>query len=143
MIKAVVDTNVLVSGIISPKSSPAKIINCWREREFVLVTSPKILQETKRVLNYPKIAKKYYLNKEKINELMQGFSLFSEVCKPTKKISVIQQDPEDDKFLEAAITAGADFIVSGDIHLLNLQKYQGIEILTAKEFIKALENSRF
>lgn len=139
MIKAVVDTNVLVSGIISPKSSPAKIINYWRERKFVLVTSPKILQETKRVLNYPKIAKKYHLNKEKINELIREFSLFSEVCKPTKKISVIQQDPEDNKFLEAGISASADFIVSGDSHLLNLREYQGIKILTAKEFIAKLE----
>lgn len=143
MIKAVVDTNVLVSSIISSKSSPAKIINYWQERKFVLVTSEKILQETRRVLNYPKISKKYHFNKEKVNELIHGFSLFSEVCKPAKKISVIQQDPEDNKFLEAALTAKVDFIVSGDSHLLNLKKYQGIKILTAKEFAKTLEDSGF
>lgn len=62
MIKAVLDTNILVSGLISPKGSPAKILNLWQERKFILVTSQKILKEIKKVLNYPKIIKKYHLS---------------------------------------------------------------------------------
>lgn len=138
MIKAVVDTNVLVSGIISPKASPAKIIDLWYKRKFVLVTSKEILKELQKVLSYPKIAKKYHLDKEKIDEYMKGFFIFSELCSPTKKISVIKDDPGDNKFIEAAITARANFIVSGDRHLLALGEYRGTKILTAKRFLKEL-----
>ena len=91
MIKAIVDTNVLISGIISTKSSPAKIIDLWHERKFILVTSKKILQEVERVLNYPKITKKYHLNKEKITDFLKGLSTFSEVCSPRKKILIIKK----------------------------------------------------
>lgn len=138
MIKAVIDTNVLVSGIISPRAAPAKIIDLWQRRKFVLVTSKEILKELQRVLSYPKIAKKYYLNKEKIDEYLKGFSVFSELCSPTKKISLIEDDPGDDKFIEAAIAARADFIVSGDRHLLALGEYKGIKILTASQFLREL-----
>lgn len=132
------DTNVLVSGIISPKSSPAKIINLWEKREFVLATSRPILQEFRRVLSYPKIARKYHLGKEKINGLVIGFSVFSEIYSPKERTTVIKEDPADNKFLEAAVSAKADFIVSGDKHLLALGGYKGIEILTPREFLRRL-----
>jgi len=141
MIKVVVDTNVLVSGLISPKGSPAKIIDSWQKRKFVLVTSKATLKELKKVLNYSKIAKNYHLDQEKVDEYIKGFWAFSEVCSPTKKISVVKNDPEDNKFIEAAVTAKTDFIVSGDRHLLELSEYQGIKILTVKEFCLKLENT--
>lgn len=142
MIKTVVDVNILVSGRISSRSSPAKIIDLWQKRKFVLVTSKEILKELQRVLNYPKITKKYHLSKEKIDEYIRGFFAFSEVCSPTERISVIEDDSKDNKFIEAAISTRADFIVSGDKHLLNLGKYQRVGILTAKEFLRELEKSK-
>lgn len=138
MIKAVVDTNVLVSGLISSKASPAKIIDLWQKRKFILVTSREILKEPRQVLSYPKIAKIYHLGKERIDEYIKGFSIFSEVCSPTKKILIIEQDPDDNKFIEAAVSAKVDFIVSGDHHLLSLGEYQRIKILTARQFLLEL-----
>src|SRR4030042_4619859 len=139
MIKAVVDTNVLVSGIISPKSSPAKIINLWQNQAFILVVSKPILQELRQVLSYPKIARTYHLDKEKIDELLMGFSVFPEVCSPKERILVIKEDPDDNKFLEAAFSAKVDFLVSGDKHLLALGDYKGIEILTPRGFLRRLK----
>ena len=109
------------------------------ERKFILVTSKKILQEVERVLNYPKITKKYHLNKEKITDFLKGLSTFSEVCSPRKKILIIKKDLEDNKFIEAAVVTRADFIISGDRHLLELGEYQGTEIITAKEFLLRIQ----
>ena len=139
MIKAVLDTNILVSGLISSGGPPAKIIDFWEGEKFSLITSEKIIGEVVRVLNYPKIRTKYNLDKEKIEDFVNGLTIFSEVCKPQEKISVINDDPEDNKFLEAAVQANADFIVSGDKHLLKLGEYEKIRIVKANTFLGLLK----
>jgi len=53
---------------------------------------------------------------------------------------VIKDDPEDNKFIEAAVDQAADLIVSGDQHLLKLREYQGIKIITPAEFLKQMRN---
>ncbi|PIQ70455.1 putative toxin-antitoxin system toxin component, PIN family [Candidatus Shapirobacteria bacterium CG03_land_8_20_14_0_80_40_19] len=138
MIKAVVDTNILVSGLISPKASPAKIISLWRERKFVLVVSEKILEEVKRVLFYPKIFKKYSLDKNLIDKYIKIFRAFAEVVEPKEKIRLIKTDESDNRFIEAAISANAGYLVSGDKHLLEIKKFQSIRIIKAEEFAKLI-----
>ena len=135
MIKAVLDTNILVSGLISSEGSPAKIIDFWEGEKFSLITSEEIIGEVVRVLSYPKIRTKYNLDKERIEDFINGLTIFSEVCKPQEKISVINDDPEDNKFLEAAVQVSADFIVSGDKHLLKLGEYEKIQIVKANTFL--------
>lgn len=142
MIRVVVDTNVLVSGLISPEGFPAKIIDFWQERKYILVTSKAILQEMERVLNYPRISRKYQIGKEIIADYLRGFSVFAEVCRPTKRVFIIRNDPHDNKFIEAAVNGKADLIVSGDHHLLDLKEYQGIKIFTAKEFLEELKKEQ-
>jgi predicted nucleic acid-binding protein len=58
------------------------------------------------------------------------------MVKVTSKIEAVAEDPDDDKFLEAAVSSGAKVIVSGDHHLLELQAYQGIKIIKANEFLQ-------
>ena len=135
MIKVVLDTNILVSGLISPKGAPAKLIELWQKRKYILVVSKETINELKKVLTYPRIAKNYHLNQAIINEYIKGLLIFAEVCRPTKKISLIKDDPDDNKFIEAAIAGKADFIISGDQHLLSLGKYQGIKIITPANFL--------
>jgi len=141
MIKAVLDTNVLVSAIISPKGSPAKIISFWRQRKFILIVSQEILVELASVLGYKKILEKYHLDKKKIEKYLRLFKAFASIYKTREKVDILKEDPCDNKFLEVALASRADFIVSGDKHLLDLGKYQGVEILTAREFLKELEKS--
>lgn len=138
MIKAVVDTNVLVSGLISPKASPAKIISLWRDRKFILIVSEEILKEVEKVLFYPKIFKKYHLDKNSIGKYLKIFRAFAEVVKPGEKIRIIKADESDNKFIEAAVSAGAGYIVSGDKHLLELNKFQEIRIIKTDEFLKLI-----
>ena len=61
MLRSVIDTNVIVSGIIIPKGNPYKILKMWGKGEFVFVTSREIIDEVIRVLHYPKIQKRYKL----------------------------------------------------------------------------------
>jgi len=135
MIKAVLDTNILVSGLISPRGSPAKIIDLWQEGNYILVTSKAILNEVRRVLNCPKIFHNYHLSRKRIKEYLEGLSIFAEAVRPRKRVLVIKQDPQDNKFIEAALAGRADFLVSGDKHLLKLKEYQGMRIVTANTFL--------
>lgn len=140
MIKAVIDTNILVSGIISPKASPAKIISSWQQREFILITSEEIIDELKEVFGYSRISKKYNLNQKIIDRYLRMFRAFAEVCRPKEKIKAIKVDPEDNKFLEAALVNDAEFIVSGDRHLLALKDFKGIKIIKAEEFVRIIKH---
>lgn len=61
---------------------------------------------------------------------------------PTRKIEVIKEDPSDNKFLECAIEAHADYIISGDKHLKKLVEFEGIKIIDARKFLNILAGSR-
>lgn len=139
MIKAVLDTNILVSGLISPHGSPAKIINLFGQKKFALVASEKILAELKTVLHYPKIFKKYHLDKNQIEKYLKILRAFAEIVSPTLRIRKVLADPADDKFLETCLFADTRFLVSGDKHLLAIKNYQGIKIIKACDFLKILK----
>lgn len=139
MIRAVIDTNVLVSGSIKGGSPPAKILQAWRKGKFILVTSESILNEVSRVLNYRKIKTKYHLRKKDIEGLLFALYLGSDVTPDRLKVNIITQDPEDNKFISCALEGQADYIVTGDEHLLRIKEYKGINVVTAHEFLKAIK----
>lgn len=134
--KVVLDTNVFISGLILPKSIPSKILDLWRENKFILVASPKILQELNKALHYPKILKFYKIKEKTIKDLIESIAKTSIVVFDEKIVEVIKEDPDDNKFLSCAISAKADFIVSGDKHLLKIKEFQGIPILKPRDFLK-------
>jgi putative PIN family toxin of toxin-antitoxin system len=135
MFKAVLDTNVLVSLFIFPERAIARIADFWRERKFTLILSEEILQELEKVLHYPKISKRYVKNKETVKDYLNGLRVFAEICRPRRKILAVKDDPSDNKFLETAVSVGADFIISGDKHLLKLKEFEGIKIMTVADFV--------
>ena len=139
MIRACLDTNVLISGLISSKGAPHEILSALSSRDFMLITSLEILGEIEEALNYPKIKKSYKLSPNEIKRLIKLVRKYSYKCQSTSTLKVIESDPDDDKFLHAAIQGKADFIVSGDKHLLNLRAFQGIPIITPRQFIETLK----
>ena len=139
MIRAVIDTNILVSGSIKKGSPPAKVLYAWRRGRFILVTSQSILNEVSRVLNYRKIKTKYHLKKKDIEELLFALYLASDLTPDRLKVKVITQDPEDNKFIACALEGRADYIVSGDEHLLKIKEYKGTKIITAYQFLKVIK----
>ncbi|MCL5985357.1 MAG: putative toxin-antitoxin system toxin component, PIN family [Actinobacteria bacterium] len=140
MLKVVLDTNIFVSSLLVKTGLPAQILDAWRERQFILVTSPYIIAEIRATLSYPRIRRKYEITEEEIDKLItllkqDGLLILSD----TKAIDSIAKDPADEKVLTCAAEAKVDFIVSGDRHLLNLSIYQGIPILTVRQFIEHLQ----
>ncbi|MBI5635692.1 putative toxin-antitoxin system toxin component, PIN family, partial [Candidatus Micrarchaeota archaeon] len=100
-----------------------------RSRQAVLFMSPSAFAEFSRVLTYPRL-KQPALSQLKLTQALTGLSVF---VNPREAVKIVKEDPDDDKILELALAANADFIVSGDNHLLKLKKFNSIPILTTKE----------
>lgn len=138
MIKVVLDTNIFVSGILNSKGAPGQALKAWQENKFVLTTSKPIIKEIKQVLNSAKIQEfliKHKVVKEDLNDFFSTLSFNALVVKPSFKLDIIKEDPADNKFLECALMVKAEYIVSGDKHLLKLKMYENIKIISAYELI--------
>lgn len=127
----VLDTNIFISGIFW-KGDPYKILLLWKDCKLQIVTSIEILQELSKTLSDFKIQLKGELKKEWIELIMKNSILVS----PIKKLKVVKNDPTDDKFIEAAITGNAEYIITNDKHLLKIIIYQDIRIVKPKEFLQ-------
>ena len=134
MHRVVLDTNVLVSGAIQKKGFPYKVVKAWEDDVLALVTSGPLIDEVNRVLHYNKIRVRYSLKEEEIKQILLNLMRYSIFINAPPKLNVIKEDPSDNSILAAAIGGKADYIISGDTHLLNLGAYKGISILTPKEF---------
>ena len=142
MLKIVLDTNVFVSALINPRGKPAQILNYVFENKVRLFTSPSIIEELERVLSYPKLVKRHGLEKQELKKFVSDLLSILSLVEGKKAIEVIAEDPADNNYLSCALDAKADFIVSGDIHLLNLREYEGIQIITPAQFLEMLEKEK-
>lgn len=140
--RIVLDTNVFVSALIRPESVPAQIVQAWRKEEITLLTSPAIISEIERVLQYPHIKNLSSLTDERIIALLQLLTRKSLHTPERLKLSVILEDPDDNVILSCAVEGRADYIVSGDKHLLQINEYDGIHILTPRQFLDVLKNNK-
>jgi len=130
MLRATNDTNVWVSGINWEHGKPRQLLEAAQARMFVHITSLEILFEITRVL------RDYFgYSDEEAYEWYKEIGGLSEVVAPTLRLNVVKADPSDNKFLECALEGRANFIVSGDHHLLDLGSYQGIEIVKVSVFL--------
>ncbi len=82
-----------------------------------------------------KLKSKFNLTEEETSQIIFDFSTFTTLIETQNRIKLIDDDPDDDKFIECAVSSMSNFIVSGDKHLLNLKEYNGIRILKASEFL--------
>jgi putative PIN family toxin of toxin-antitoxin system len=140
MIRAVIDTNILVSGLIKPDSPPGRILRTLRDAEFVVVCSSVLIEELAAVLLYPRIRDKYGIDRPAREGIADLIALRGELVTPAERIRVCR-DPDDDHVLEAAIAGNAEFIVTGDADLLELEVFRKIKIVRAGEFLTALDPS--
>jgi len=142
MIRAVLDANVFVSALLSPRGFSSKILAAWHAERFHLVISPAILEEISRAYHYPKIALRHRWPEERIALFIEDLAHLAILTPSERTPNVIAEDPSDNRYLECAVEGGAEYIVSGDQHLLQLATYQGIKILTPREFLAVLAHLR-
>ncbi len=128
--KVVIDTNVFISGF-GWDGKPEEILALLKERHIINYISTEIFDELRRVVSYPKLKFKESLQ----IKILEFAFFYSEFVEPKENISFITDDPEDNKFLECAIGADTKFIISGDPHLLNLQRFRNIEVVDVNEFL--------
>ncbi|MEA3339222.1 MAG: putative toxin-antitoxin system toxin component, PIN family [Chloroflexota bacterium] len=139
MIRAVVDTNALVSGLISPLGPPARIISYWRQGDFLLITSPTMLAELRRVLEYPRIADRLGWSRKQRDQFTKSFETLALITSGALNIPGVTRDSKNDPVVACAVEGEARFIVSGDRDLLVLGAYQGVRVITPREFLTLLE----
>ncbi len=137
--RAVLDTNVLISATLIRDGTEDRILRAWQRDAFELVLSPQILDEMGRALFYEKLRKARWMTEEEVAALVR--SLAREAILVPGRVRVkASRDPDDDKFLEAAIEGQAQYVVTGDKDLLGLKTYRGIRIVRPAGFLPILRN---
>ena len=139
MIRVVVDANVFVSAILKTNSNPDKVIDLVKQGRITLALSHDILAEIGKVLLYPKIRKELKLTTKEIGEALAQIAQAAIITSGRVRLKAIESDPDDNRYLECAVEAQADFIISGDRHLKDLKNFQGIKIVNSATFIAFIE----
>ncbi len=140
MIRAVLDTNILVSAAITPKGHSDQIVAQAEAGAFSSLTSEFILTELTNVLGRKHIQSKYksQVTASKRKRFISAIRAFAEVV-PVVTVVSVRDDPKDNPILACAKDGQADYIVSGDPRLCRLGTFQGIKIVTPNEFLNILE----
>jgi len=140
MIRAVLDTNVLVSALLKPLGTPGAILRSLRNGGFTIVFSPELLEEITAVLVNPRIRTKYGIDRQSLEAISGLFALRGEMATIVERVRICR-DPDDDFILETAVAGRADYIVSGDADLLIQRKFRKVRIVNPRKFLAVLETS--
>ncbi len=133
MVRVVIDTGVLISGVYNPTGTPAGVLELARKGVIQNVTSAFILSELEHILK-----NKFRWDKNRIEKIGAWVGSFSEIVTPKENFSVISHAP-DNQILSCALAGKASFIISGDHHLTGLAEFRGIRIVNPAVFLQALD----
>ncbi len=130
--RVVLDTNVLISALLF-RGGLSKIVGLWQKGKITPLISKETFYELLTVLEYPKFA----LTQEEIDLIIKHEILpYFEIVEVVKDVKGVCRDPEDDKFISCALSASADYIVSGDKDLFDLRQHKSTKIIKAFDFLK-------
>jgi putative PIN family toxin of toxin-antitoxin system len=141
MVRVVLDTNQIISAILSPEGLADNILKfsgLKGGQKYQLVLSEPILEEAGRVLKYERLRPLHGWSDEKICDFLNLLKEVAIITAGEVIVEVMKSDPEDNKFFAAALEGRASYIVSRDTHLHEVKEYQGIKALTPEVFITAL-----
>lgn len=135
--RLVLDTNVLVSGLLSAKGPPGQLVAAWLDRRFELVTSQEQIAELKRVLGYRKL--RPFIDPAQARDFVENIEVLAVLATDLPSLTA-SPDPDDNVILATAVAGGATAVVSGDKSgMLALGVVEGIPILTARGAVDRLE----
>ena len=135
--RAVLDTNVLISAVIAT-GTPHEIVVAGYSGAYEIIASPATVTEFRTTLQ--KYPDRFGLSDSAIDAEVETLCSFATIVEPTVSLSLVDADPDDDTFLAVAVTAEADYVISGDSHLLDLGSVRGIEICSPREFFEHLRD---
>jgi putative PIN family toxin of toxin-antitoxin system len=137
--RAVVDTNVIVSASLIRNGNENRVLRAWQRGAFDLVLSPQILEEVGRALFYERIRERRWMTDADVVEFLEALAAAS-VLVPGRRRVRASRDPDDDKFLGAALEAGARFVISGDRDLLALRRFRNVRLVSPATFLRVLRD---
>ncbi|MBI3958796.1 MAG: putative toxin-antitoxin system toxin component, PIN family [Chloroflexi bacterium] len=140
--RIVLDTNVLISSLFKRESTSAQILSLWRAGEFELLISPEVLSELKRVIEYPRVQRRLIYTEQEIAHFLDLLTMAGTLLSPQDTLTVVKDDPHDDKFVTLAVAGQAEYLVSGDNHLLNVASIFGVTVVTPRAFLSLWEAQR-
>lgn len=132
MIRVVADTNVLISALMFD-GLPGTFLDLAFAKAFQLITSPALLDELDE-----KLRLKFSVSASDAEQTRAKLEKVAQSAEPTISLSIIKDDPDDDRVLECAVSGDAEYIVSGDRHLLKLGSYEAIEIMNVRQFMDVI-----
>ena len=136
MIRATLDTNVLGPGLIGDTSAAARLLQFWSDGAFILVVSIHILEELERSFTDPYFAAR--VPSDRAAELVQLVATNATVIEVSVEVQGVATHPEDDLVLATALSAGATRLVTGDRRLRAVDTYQGVRLVSPREFVDEL-----
>jgi uncharacterized protein len=141
MHRVVLDSSVLVSGFLTEGGTTATLLSRYRQGAFALCSSPWIVEETERALLRPRNINRYRYRPEDVRRFLEGLARSAQFFSGASHVAAITRDPSDDQVIACAVAARADYLVTGDDDMLVLAEYQGIRIVTPRQFLDVLEAS--
>ena len=141
MHRAVLDSSVLVSAFLTPRGTSAELLRAAERGLFVLCVSDEIIAETTRSLRQKtRRIRRYYPNYSdvEIDRYAEMIALTAEMVAGLPALRVVPLDPKDDVIVATAVKAQADYLVTGDRHLLALGSHGSIEMITPRQFLDLL-----
>lgn len=133
MVRVVIDTNVLISALVG-HGKPKRLVSRVLE-EHVLVTSMEMLAELSDVISRGKFSQ---VKRSQATSFISKLAVEADIVRPKRYVRIIKEDPDDDVVLVTAHEGKAEYIISGDKHLLDLRAYKGTKIMTASEMLEVL-----
>ena len=137
--KVVVDTNLVVSALLSEEGSPAIVFELILLELIENYTSKEIIEEIKEVFKREKIRSR--VKPEQIDFIINNFETYSRRVDPEISLNVVKEDPDDDKFFEVAVTANANYIISGNKHVQAIKSFKDVKVMSPKEFLNEFKPS--
>lgn len=137
--KVTIDTNLIVSGMISASTLPSKVLSAWMVGQFTWILTDETYAEIEHVLHRGYI-KDRYLSEEQITDMLTALSVAADFVTPLNisLLPIRSRDSKDDKFLACALAGNCDYLITGDKDLLVLNgvsELGKLKIVTAAEFL--------
>ena len=137
--RVVLDTNVWLSSVFW-EGEAYQLLKTIEKREIEILITKEILLEVSQVLMKEAKFQKFIINKRiVVEDLLKAIVVRSKIIVPKRKITIVKEDPADDRILECAVNGNGDYILSYDTHLLKLKEFKGIKIIKPGDFLKEVK----
>lgn len=138
MIRAVIDTNLIVSYLLTQSETTSRLIDHWEQGHFAYLVSPAMLSELRQVVYRPGLRQHMRVDPAVLLELIEADA---EMVPGALVLSGACRDPKDDQFIACAVEGQAAYLVTGDADLLDMVAYAGVTMIRAYDFVRLLDSA--